>query len=550
MRPGSATEPARAHRRGPRWLPATLLLCGACVGHAEDVRYVVQPGDNPWNVTERYLLGVDYWPRIQTLNRITDPTHLRPGTVLRLPAAWLKRIATEVRLTAWSGDVSWSRPDGVAVTASAGAVLMSGARLRTGANASATLVFDDGSRVVVLSDSELWITQAARYAAGGPAVQLQLIRGALENLVTPRGDLPGRFEISTPAAVAAVRGTEFRVSAGANEARSEVLRGAVDLGNAAGRQGLRPGFGSRTDADRAPIAPVPLLPAPDLAAAPGLVERLPFAAAIPPLPGAVAYRTQLATDAAFGSVVANRLVDGPALTIVDVADGEYRLRARGVDANGLEGFSADRTITVHARPEPPTPIEPPVDAQVVAERPTLRWTGVARATTYHLQLSDAATFTTVLLDEPMLATTSLQTPAALGTGPYFWRVATSEAPIGQGPYSDAQPFRRVLPGPGIDPPDPGGDPLDLRWRSAGSGVHYRVQLARDVSFGTPLIDTVVTDPRYPLKKPEAGDYFLRVAAIAPDGYAGPWGTVQTLSIADASTPWWPVLLFLVPLLFL
>lgn len=60
----------------------------------------------------------------------------------------------------------------------------------------------------------------------------------------------------------------------------------------------------------------------------------------------------------------------------------------------------------------------------------------------------------------------------------------------------------------------------------------------------------MTDPRYPLKKPEAGDYFLRVASIAPDGYAGPWGTVQTLSIADPSTPWWPVLLFLVPFLFL
>jgi hypothetical protein len=530
-----------------RRLSAAALLLAAASCHADDFLYVVRPGDNPWNVTERYLLGITYWPKIQRLNHIADPIHIKPGTVLRIPTEWLRLIATEVRLTAWSGDVSWSGADGVANAPVAGTALKSGARIRTGSNASATLAFEDGSRVLVLSDSELSVTQSARYATGGPVVQLQLVRGNIENLVTPRKDQPGRFEIHTPAAVAAVRGTEFRVGADASEARSEVLVGIVDLGNASGHQGLQQGFGSRAATDRAPTVPKKLLPAPDLAAAPRIVERVPFEAAIAPLANASAYRSQLAPDRAFTTVYSNRVIDTPKLAIVDVPDGDYIVRVRGIDANGLEGFSADRAITIHARPEPPVLIDPPSDAQLAAERPTLRWTAVAQAAHYRAQLSRSPAFDTLFVDAPMLDATALETPATLEPGPYYWRVATIETTIGQGPFSDPQAFRRVLPAPGVELPALTGDPLDLRWRNMGTGVSYHVQLARDQSFQDLLVDTVVDNAQYPLKKPSAGNYYLRVASVSADGYTGPWGSVQTLAIPDSSTPLWPLLLFLIPL---
>jgi hypothetical protein len=520
-----------------RWLFVAMLLGIAPFARGDDFTYVVRPGDNPWNLTERYLLDLSYWPKLRAFNRITEPTRIKPGTVLHIPAEWLRLVASEVRVAAWSGDVSCSAADGAPVELLSGAVLGSGASLRTGSDASVTLEFDDGSRVLMLADGELRITQAARLGKDGTVVQLQLVRGNLENLVTPRGDRPGRFEITTPAAVAAVRGTEFRLGASSQQTRNEVLVGGVDLGNASGRREVLQGYGSRAPADGAPSEPVPLLAAPDLAGAPHVVERMPFEATIAPLPGAVAYRTLLGSDATFAAVVSNHRVDLPTLAIDDVPDGDYVVRVRGIDPDGLEGIAATRPITIHARPEPPFLIEPGSDAQVATDRPTLRWT------------SAAATFGMPLVDDDSIDATTLASPASLPPGSYFWRLASVDATKGPGPFSDPQTFRIVLPGPDVEPPVPDGDRLALRWRDMGTGVGYRLQLARDPAFGDMLVDAKVDVPAYPLSKPAPGTYYLRVASISPDGATGPWGSLQTFAVAEQPSQW-RLLFFLVPLLLL
>ena len=38
--------------------------------NAQDFLYTVRQGDNPWNLTARYLLNLSYWPRLQRYNRI------------------------------------------------------------------------------------------------------------------------------------------------------------------------------------------------------------------------------------------------------------------------------------------------------------------------------------------------------------------------------------------------------------------------------------------------------------------------------------------------
>lgn len=62
---------------GIRWSSAARRL-SACVLvavanaslAADEIRYVVRPGDDPWRITERHLRGVTYWPRLVRLNRI------------------------------------------------------------------------------------------------------------------------------------------------------------------------------------------------------------------------------------------------------------------------------------------------------------------------------------------------------------------------------------------------------------------------------------------------------------------------------------------------
>jgi len=62
-----------------------------------DFEYIVRPGDNPWNITARYLKSINYWPRIQRYNNILEPTAIVPGTRLRMPTAWMRE--RQVRCT-------------------------------------------------------------------------------------------------------------------------------------------------------------------------------------------------------------------------------------------------------------------------------------------------------------------------------------------------------------------------------------------------------------------------------------------------------------------
>ena len=81
-----------------------LALCGSAAV-AQDFVYIVRAGDNPWNITRRYLKNIDYWPRIQDYNQILDPQAIRPGTVLRIPVAWMRGERTSAYIVDVRGEV-------------------------------------------------------------------------------------------------------------------------------------------------------------------------------------------------------------------------------------------------------------------------------------------------------------------------------------------------------------------------------------------------------------------------------------------------------------
>lgn len=350
---------------------AAVLLCGTRA-LAADFAYEVRPGDNPWNLTQRYLKDISYWPRIQQYNRISEPRRMVPGSRLLIPEQWLRLQTREVRIDAVRGDVTIAVADGSSRPAQAGDRLEPGSRLVTGEAGSVALAFADGSRVQLRPRSELGVQQSADFAAGaGSWVRLELLRGSVDSLVAPRSGPAGRFEIQTPAAVAAVRGTQFRVHADTGSARSEVLEGRVAFGNEAGSEALDAGQGASAQAGRAVTPPRALLPAP--VGQPLFTDRLPINLAFPALDVARAYRVQVATDGRFDTVVSDRTSDRRAVVVADLPDGVYRVRVRGIDADGFEGRDGEWALTVDARPEPPVLVEPAPQARVSEDRPQLRW---------------------------------------------------------------------------------------------------------------------------------------------------------------------------------
>lgn len=540
------SAPARPRLHRLRRTLACLLLAG-CAGPtlAEDFVYVVQPGDNPWNLTRRYLKSIDYWPRIQDYNRILEPETIRPGSVLRIPVAWLRGEHGGARVIDVHGEVE-VRGAGGSEALSPGMRVLPGMQVRSGTDSSLTLEFPDGSRSLVGADTTFGVRRLERLrASGAQQLELQLERGHIENLVNPvRGG--GRYIIHTPAAVAAVRGTDFRITAVRDGVRAETLEGEVALRNARGQTRLPAGRGSYAQRGKLPERASELLPAPDLSSLPAVIDRAPFRIPIEPVGGALRYRTQLAPAGGFTVLASDRSADeAAALGSGELPDGRYRVRVRAVDGRGLEGLDGEREVLIDARPEPPFPSMPPAGGFATEDKVRFSWAHDPAATAYHFQLAADAGFERILMQRDDLREAGLVLDEELPAGDYFWRVGLSTADEGRGPYSDAQRFRRPPPGPQAEPPEVDGDTLQLRWRAREGAEAYQVEFARDADFAAPAHRLETRAPELAMERPEGGVWHVRIRSQEPGSPPGPWSKPQQVEVPHEH---WRALLVLLPLL--
>jgi hypothetical protein len=426
-----------------------------------------------------------------------------------------------------------------------GASVSAGAVIRSGEDSSLTLEFPDGSRSLVGANTELKLREIRRLkASGAQQLGIELHQGHIENTVNPVGRGGGRYIIHTPAAIAAVRGTDFRATVQGHGLRAETLEGEVTLQNRRGTTRLPAGTGSQAHAGQAPEASARLLPAPDLHSLPEVIDRLPFRIPIDPIPGAVRYRTQLAADSGFTALESDRSTpESAVLGRGALADGTYRLRARAIDGRGLEGLDGERTVVIDARPEPPYPSAPGRFA--TEERVRFEWAHSTEATSYHFQLAADANFERILMTRDDLRAPQLTLEDELPSGEYWWRVALSTAAEGRGPFSDIQQFRRPPQGPSAEPPEVEGDVLKLRWRATDGAERYEVQLARNADFTAPEYGLETNAAELGIPKPPGGTWHIRIRSQETGSPPGPWSKPQQIEVPHSH---WRALLVLLPLL--
>ncbi|HRA81036.1 MAG TPA: FecR domain-containing protein [Thauera sp.] len=511
-----------------------------------DFEYIVRPGDNPWNITARYLKSINYWPRIQRYNNILEPTAIVPGTRLRMPTAWMRGEAGSARVIDVRGSVE-HEINGRAEALAAGMMLDAGTLIRTHDRSSLALQFPDGSRSLISANTELRVSHLQRLtASGAQQLRIELKRGQIENSVQPARSGGSRYTIETPAAIAAVRGTEFRVTTVDGRMRTETLSGEVALRNGRGETRLPAATGAEASAGEAPGKAVSLLPAPNVDALPETIDRVPFRLPIAPIEGALRYRTQIAPQQGFTVLESDRVAeDASALGSASLADGRYRMRVRGIDSEGLEGLSAEREIVVDARPEPPFPSTPAPDGFAVDEKIVFRWAHVPGAQAYHFQLAGDDRFSSPIVTLDAGDEASVTLGDEVPSGNYFWRVAVSTAAEGRGPWSDTQRFRRPPAGPAAEAPEVDGDTLRLRWRAGNADDRYQVELSRTADFVAPehAFDTAI--PEASIDQPEPGTWHVRIRTQEPGSPPGPWGTPQQIEVPHNH---WRALYVLLPLL--
>jgi ferric-dicitrate binding protein FerR (iron transport regulator) len=114
-------------------------------------------------------------------------------------------------------------------TVQIGALLAKGDRVVTGDASALQIVLADGSSVALGANSELSLDNVGSGTPGSITL-LSLARGLLDTMVE-KLKLGSRFEVATPYAVAAVKGTDFEVSAAGQSAAVTVNQGIVQMGD-------------------------------------------------------------------------------------------------------------------------------------------------------------------------------------------------------------------------------------------------------------------------------------------------------------------------------
>ena len=507
--------------------------------------YRVERGDTLIGISKHLLAKPAEWRRVQELNRIRNPRRIPVGTDIRIPVAWMRVVPESARVLAVSG-----RAQSAGQALDAGAMLREGSIVTTSADGHVTIALPDASELTLGPDSQLQLAILRRFADTNVRdISFIVERGRADTrAVTRKPSTAGRFEIRSRVAAAAVRGTDFRVAMEEDAARAEVLSGTVAFrGLATGAEvALQPGFGSLIRGSAQPLAPRRLLPAPDVTDLPELLERTVIVFDLRALPGAQAWRAQIANDREFRDVLAEAHSDLPAVRFDKLDDGDYWLRVRGVDAEGLEGLDAYHRFTLKARPEPPFPSTPAAGAKLPAGPVMFRWSEPVDAARYRIQIARDAKFSVIARDEDNLMGSSYQ--ADLEAGEYWWRIQSIRADGDRGPFSDAQAFElRPLP-PDPNPAALDEDELRFSW-SALPGQTFLFQFSPDPQFARIEFERNLNEPRIVLKRPAPGTYYMRVRATDRDGYVGPFTTVQRIEVPPAPTrPWWLLFLLLIPLL--
>ena len=442
-----------------------------------------------------------------------------------------------------------------------------GQTVQTGPGGSAVVELADGSRLrlppsslaqVIASQNlgarpenaaSLSTANSDSARAGWFSGALRLLSGSVEVFAT-KVLRAKPLEVVTPTAVVGVRGTAFR--AGFNVApngstRVEVVEGQVRFDALAKPAGadVAAGFGSTTDAAGGPPQVVKLLDAPDLSS---LAERFERPIVRFALPGeTTALRVQVAADAAFDKIVSDQRVEpGAEARIVGLADATWQVRSRRIDAQGIEGFDANRSFVLKARPEPPAYLQPRSDSKQAVGSIAFNWAPNIEASRVRIQVADDAAFTNPLQDRDALTDAAVRIDIAK-PGIYFWRLASLRGAADAGPFGDVQRFE-LRPTPGAPTGGLAADRRSLVFTWGGrTEDRQQVQLACDPAFKEITAEAELTAAEWTLSTPErSGRYFFSYRSIEPDGFISPYSSTLTFEV----TRDWSGMWLLLPLLLL
>lgn len=375
---------------------------------AEDWVYTVRKGDTLWDLCLEYTTEKNCWLTLGPYNQVDFPPSLAPGTRIRFPAAWLKNQPVKVELIYISGEVM-VRENAAATTdlqlAQTGMLLGIGSQVQTAGESTATLKFADESILVLEENSEITLDLLSQQGEAGMVdSRLRLLRGATSVTVKKR-ETKSNFSITAPSAVAAVRGTKFRVSTFSEDEPimlGSVYEGALavnarkkDGSTVEGNADVPEGYGIAAKQNQPLPTPSKLLPA-AVFDMPLETYSLPLDLSWKPVAGAESYRLQYLFDTDEDKLVKSVSLENAVLKDTDLENGCYRLQVNAIDNNGLSGMPAEIRFCAETPPASPLISRAVIDEQ---KNIVVEWSQQEGRSRFEIEISSNKNFSTLLHKE-------------------------------------------------------------------------------------------------------------------------------------------------------
>ncbi len=267
--------------------------------------------------------------------------------------------------------------------------------------------------------------------------------------------------------------------------------------------------------------------------------------------GATAYQLQVSKSVGFGTLVFDDSTIAITSKLVGTLgnDTTYYWRVRAKNATGWSSYSTTWNFTtIVAAPSAPVLLAPANTSTGISVTPTLSWNASAGATTYQLQVSKSAGFSTTVFDDSTITTTSKLVGSLGNDTTYYWRVRAKNTG-GWSSYSStwsfttsaALPSAPVLLAPANTSTGISVTPT-LSWNASSGATAYQLQVSKSAGFGTLVFDdsTIVTTSRLVGTLGNDTTYYWRVRAKNAAGWSSYSTTWNFTTIVAAPSA--PVLL--------
>ncbi len=484
--------------------------------------YTVRPKDNVWSLGDQFLDANHSWNDIIRHNNIKQPNSIATGTILKIPVSWLKHQPAPALAASVSGTTMLRRH-----LQSQYSILEKNTSLRVGDeintyDGSVLIKFADKSILRLSPHSNLIFNRLTRYGTTGMAdTRLRLQKGRISTRVTPMNHQGSRYEINTPSAVAAVRGTAFRLMTKDNFTQLEVTEGLVNLSNASQSIEVKAGQGAslHSGSSRFVSVDLPQILTPQSAVnneniAVTKTDQLPVTLKWLEQKETTTYYYQLFKDSEEGELLDSSFLEEPEVKLNHLTNGTYLVAMRAIDNKGFNGMDHQVSVVIGMIAKPATLLKPANDILLDNDMPEFTWQYNSKNELSQLQLAKDFEFTELVSTSEHAPDNTTLPNKSLFPGEYYWRVKTLAGGSSIA-YSDIRRLniRGMLPPSKIISVNYVENRAKVFWNTVPQAEHYVLQLAEDYRFEHIIHEDTLTSASANIKLTKGKRYFARVKGV-------------------------------------